>query len=180
MQPHVSCDIICFLLRFSPAPLEKKEKIMNAAMIVFFGIIAVICLLAAWRFFMFRPQGTSTLLRTMPADGHHGWRHGVLHYHPAEAVFYRLRSLRPRADVVWDRQQLELVERRDPTLAERVTIDPDWHVLVIRMGQQEFEVAFDYRGETAFTAWLESAPSRRLVRPGAAEARRYLSKERSA
>ena len=45
------------------------------------GAVVVIVLLAAlWRLVSFRNTGSQGLLRNLPADGVHGWRHGVYRY----------------------------------------------------------------------------------------------------
>ena len=41
-------------------------------------VLAVLAAAAAWRFAMVRNSGARAMMRELPAQGIHGWRHGVL------------------------------------------------------------------------------------------------------
>ena len=41
-------------------------------------VLAVLAAAAAWRFSMVRNSGARAMMRELPAEGVHGWRHGVM------------------------------------------------------------------------------------------------------
>lgn len=124
----------------------------------------VIFVLATWRFVMVRSKGTPVILRKLPAQGAHGWRHGSIRYLGSKIEYFRLRSLSPLADVILDRQRIHISARRSPSEREGYFMPPGVNIMRLVMGKSEYEMAIDRRGETAFLSWLESAPSQRLVR----------------
>ncbi|WP_233195533.1 DUF2550 domain-containing protein [Corynebacterium sp. 13CS0277] len=141
------------------------------------GIVALAtCAHAAYRFLYLRPHGTPIVMRTLPADGGHGWRHGVIRYSDGVLDFFQLRSLSRKPDITLQRMGTTLVERRSPREDEAHTLESFLKVLVVAAGGKEYELALDLRGETAFTAWLESAPTQRLERSDAATAMRQVER----
>nr|WP_227659054.1 MULTISPECIES: DUF2550 domain-containing protein [unclassified Corynebacterium] len=121
--------------------------------------------LAAWRFFALRSRGTTVVLRLLPASGTHGWRHGLLRYAGEELRYYKLRSLAPVADVIFDRQALVLASHRDLSAREASFMTEAARVVVVEHGKETWEIAVDARAEMALRAWLESAPDARQERP---------------
>ncbi|WP_080795385.1 DUF2550 domain-containing protein [Corynebacterium pacaense] len=117
--------------------------------------------LAAWRFFTLRSRGTSAIMRRLPAQGIHGWRHGSMRYHGNDLEYFKLRSISPMADLILTRLSVSLLNRRSPTSEEAAFISPDLRILTFRSKDTEYELALDTHGEMAFTAWLESAPDAR-------------------
>ncbi|APT84564.1 DUF2550 domain-containing protein [Corynebacterium aquilae] len=141
------------------------------------GFVALIlCAQAAYRYFYLRPHGTSIVMRALPADGGHGWRHGVIRYNDGVLEFFQLRSLSRRPDITLQRMDTHLMSRRKPREDETHTLESFLKVLVVESGGKEYELALDLRGETAFTAWLESAPTQRLERSNAAKALRQVER----
>ncbi|AKK08521.1 hypothetical protein CATRI_05305 [Corynebacterium atrinae] len=127
-------------------------------------IAAVAMLLALWRFLTLRSQGTSVIIRRLPASGTHGWRHGRVRYNGEELHYYKLRSLSPGADLVLNRQQLEFLDSRPLTDREASFMDPSLKVTTISNDGQLYEIVVDSRGLMALTAWMESAPNIRQER----------------
>lgn len=140
-------------------------------MIVMAALIGVLLLAVAamgYRLWKLRQGGTAAILRDFPADGTHGWRHGVIRYRGGEAVFYRLSSVRWWPDRRLSRRGLEILARRAPqgdefdimtdaiTILELKDIGPER-----RLG---YEIALDRGALTAFLSWVESSPSPRARR----------------
>ncbi|MDO5076596.1 DUF2550 domain-containing protein [Corynebacterium sp.] len=143
-------------------------------------VAATVVMLAVWRFYMLRSSGSLVILRSMPAQGAHGWRHGLIRYNGAYVEYYKLRSLSPVANIAIDRQHTNLIHSRQPTSHESEFMEPGTKIVDILVGDTEFEIAMDSRSEMAFTAWLESAPSARLERADPREAIRHLTQKRNA
>lgn len=126
------------------------------------GVIAVagfIVLLAAlWRLVSFRNTGSQGLLRNLPADGVHGWRHGVYRYNDECLRFYKLRSLTFSSDVALDRRMTEVDGFRELSELEREIMPDIDKVLILSTPDGSFEFAGDRRARMALVSWLESAP----------------------
>ncbi|RAV34306.1 DUF2550 domain-containing protein [Corynebacterium heidelbergense] len=137
---------------------------MGTAFIVLLALFTALFAAVAWRFFTLRSGSYPVLVRRLPAnDGRH-WRHGVLVYSETVARLYKLRSLRPESDVVLTRYGTTIVGRRELTDRERQFMEPNVHIVHVRLRSQEYEIAVDRQGDTALVSWLESAPSERRVR----------------
>ncbi|WP_295624947.1 DUF2550 domain-containing protein [uncultured Corynebacterium sp.] len=122
--------------------------------------------LALWRFTKLRSKGTAVVIRPIPAEDGAAWRHGVMKYTDAGALVYKLRSLRPAADLKFPRNDVEILSRRDPSSVEAGFFDSGLHVVAFAVdGQGEWELAVTDSGDTALVAWVESSPSKRQTRP---------------
>jgi hypothetical protein len=127
-------------------------------------VVAFGALLAGGRFLTLRSRGIPVVVRSVPnPDGRH-WRHGVLVYGGMQAKVFKLRSLRPESDLSFSRQGTEITGRRPISSREAAFLEDDLHVLSLTDGTAGWEVAIDDAGDTALVAWLESAPSTRMVR----------------
>ncbi|MBN9644954.1 DUF2550 domain-containing protein [Corynebacterium mendelii] len=124
-------------------------------------IVATLVLLVAYRMIKLRSVGNLVAVRRLPAKGLHGWRHGVVRYNDRCLKYYKLRSLSPRPDNKVGRGDIVVSSRRELTDKEKGFIDPTMRVLTVSVGERSYEVAMTFRGETALTSWLESAPSKR-------------------
>ncbi|GAB3595474.1 hypothetical protein CFAEC_05830 [Corynebacterium faecale] len=121
-------------------------------------IIAVLAvMLAAWRFFTLRSRGTTVILRELPQSGVHGWRHGSLRYNGNDLEYFKVRSLSPMANIIFNRLSVELLDRREPTTEEAVFMSDGTRIVRIRSKEKEIEIGLDSHGEMAMTAWLEAA-----------------------
>ncbi|ANE03783.1 DUF2550 domain-containing protein [Corynebacterium crudilactis] len=128
--------------------------------VVVVAVLAVI-LLAAWRFFTLRSKGTSVILRELPQNGVHGWRHGLFRYNGNKLEYFKLRSLLPMSNLTLDRLSVTLLDRRDPVSDEAVFMSKGVKVLHIQSNDDHIEIALNTHSEMAFTAWLEAAPDAR-------------------
>lgn len=141
---------------------------MGAAVVAM--VIAVLVLLAvasvvALRFYSLRVAGVPIILRYLPAQEEHGWRHGTLRYDDHELKYYRLSSVRLGPSWTLPRSETEIVGRRAPHGTELDVIDPDMVIVHAVTPGGETELAFARDGLTAFQSWLESRPSPRRQRP---------------
>lgn len=133
--------------------------------IVLVCLVAFGALMAGGRFLTLRSRGIPVVVRSLPnPDGRH-WRHGVLVYGAMNARVFKLRSLRPEPDISLSRQGTSITGRREITDKESNFLEDDLHVMCLEDDGDRLEVAIDDAGDTALVAWLESAPSSRMVRP---------------
>ena len=131
---------------------------------VLIGLAVVAVCLAAWRFLWMRPGGTPVVLRQLPAEGVHGWRHGTLRYNGDDLMYYKLRSLAPSADFVFGRSVLDSGGARRADADERELFAEELIIVTATSRQRSFEFALDRHGAMALIAWIESAPDRRQVK----------------
>lgn len=136
-------------------------KIFAALLLLVLVLVAVA---AVWRFTMFRNTGVQGLIRQLPAEGVHGWRHGVLRYAGEEARFYKLRSLSFNYDVSLDRRDMTFNGIRELTAEERDFMPGVDCVLELSGPQGDFEFAGKRHAEMALISWVESAPDSRMQR----------------
>ena len=130
--------------------------------LIVLAVLAV--LLAAWRFLTLRSRGTSIILRRLPASGTHGWRHGTIRYNGDDLEYFKLRSISPRADLVFNRQTLEVRGTRGMSPQEAGFMDTGLTIFDLAAADVDYEVGLDAHGSMALTAWLESAPDIRTER----------------
>lgn len=145
---------------------------MSVSMIAMAALVCVLLVAVAalcyrlWK--MRQVGGTAAILRDVPANGGHGWRHGVMRYRGGEAGFYRLSSMRWWPDRTLSRRGLEIVSRRPPRGDEFDIMTAEIVVLELRDTSPErgrgYEIALDRGALTAFQSWLESRPSPRTRR----------------
>lgn len=143
--------------------------LLFALLLVMFG------LLIAWRFVTLRSRGTTVSMRKLPAEGEHGWRYGLLRYSGATVEYFKLRSIAPRANVTFRRNDVELRGHRELTSREASFLSPATHVVTIGCGNDTYEVALEPRAGMAFTAWVEAAPDARMDRMDVKSLRRKMS-----
>ncbi|MGH3777637.1 MAG: DUF2550 domain-containing protein [Pseudonocardiaceae bacterium] len=125
---------------------------------VLLGGALIIATLAFRRLRLVRQGGIDVALRFHPNDAGRGWHQGVGRYRGDVFAWFRVSSLRSGPDRVLDRDQLEIVERRGPTLPESYAMPSGSIVLRCRTGVDELELAMRQDTLTGFLSWLESAP----------------------
>jgi hypothetical protein len=134
-------------------------------MVVLVTLLGIVVLALSFRLWKLRQGGTAAIMRDIPAVGGHGWRHGVIRYRGADAVYYRLSSVRPWPDRRLNRRGVEVVSRRPPRGDEFDIMTEEIIVLELRDTTQDrragYEIALDRGALTAFQSWLESRPSPR-------------------
>lgn len=130
--------------------------------LVIIGVLAV--LLAAWRFFMVRSRGTVVVLRELPSTGTRGWRHGTLQYNGDDLQYYKLRSLSPGPDHVFNRSSAVFRGHRKLVDDESSFMLDANRVIEVEAAGTGFEFVLDPRSAMALISWIESAPSERQER----------------
>lgn len=151
---------------------------MTVVVWVFVAFLAVGAALAARRFLLLRSTGATVVLRRLPANGAHGWRHGLVRYDGDFLHYYKLRSIAPGPDSTFHRVELTLGRRRELTPSEAAFMPDGYHVLSFRSAGAEWEIACAPHAEMGFTAWLESAPDVRQERPDFYRLRARIRRER--
>jgi hypothetical protein len=127
---------------------------------VLLTVVLIIATLAFRRLRLVRQGGIDVALRSRPDAAGRGWHQGVGRYRGDDFTWFRVSSLRSGPDRVLDREQLEIVERRGPTLPESYVVPSGAVVLRCRTGVEELELAMRQDTLTGFLSWLESAPPR--------------------
>jgi uncharacterized protein DUF2550 len=122
------------------------------------GGTLIIAALACRRLWLVRQGGVDVALRSRPNNAGRGWHQGVGRYQGDAFAWFRVSSLRSGPDRVLGRKQLEIVERRGPTLPESYVMLTGSVVLRCRTGMDELELAMRQDTLTGFLSWLESAP----------------------
>jgi len=113
---------------------------------------------------MRRNGGVSVALRWDPDNVRAGWHLGMGRYEGEVFAWYRVWSLRTRADRVFERETLMIADRRDPIGTEAYAVPSDATVLRCETsGRQPIEIAMGPDALTGFLSWLESAPPGRQV-----------------
>ncbi|GAC54236.1 DUF2550 domain-containing protein [Gordonia amicalis] len=139
---------------------------------VLLAVAVIVCVLLAVRLAQLRRAGTPILLRTIPAEVDHGWRHGTAHYSDDSLRYYRLASLRPGPNVTLVRQGIEITGRRRPEGTETeilegmliLQVKPSGKNPISGKGKDGYELAMGPGAVTAFQSWLESRQSARSER----------------
>ena len=134
--------------------------------VVVAGLLIVLAVLAAWygqRWIrMRRGGGVSVALRWRPDNPRSSWHLGLGRYEGDEFVWYRVWSLRTGADRVFQRESMQIADRRDPSGTEAYAVPEGSTVLRYESKTQEaIEIAIEPGALTGFLSWLESAPPER-------------------
>lgn len=131
--------------------------ILELAGIVVLAVLLVLVLLTLGRVRILRKGGVEVALRAARgADDVRGWRSGLARYRGDEFRWYRVSGLRGGANVVLDRTDLEIVDRRTPHPGEMHADAAT--VLCCRTTEGTWELAMEPDAVTGFSSWLESTP----------------------
>ncbi|GAA1998205.1 MULTISPECIES: DUF2550 domain-containing protein [Nocardioides] len=87
-----------------------------------------------------------------------GWLLGIGRYSGETLEWFRIFSLSPRPKRVWQREDLELVGRREPDGTEQVSLYPDHVVVCCDSPAGQVELALAPASLTGFQSWLEAKP----------------------
>ncbi|MFI5608964.1 DUF2550 domain-containing protein [Amycolatopsis sp. FDAARGOS 1241] len=136
--------------------------------IVVLGLLIVLAVLVAWygqRWIrMRRGGGVSVALRWRPDNPRASWHLGLGRYEGDEFVWYRVWSLRTGPDRVFQRESMQIADRRDPSGTEAYAVPEGSTVLRCESSTQEaIEIAMGPGALTGFLSWLESAPPGRML-----------------
>ncbi|MGW1677766.1 DUF2550 domain-containing protein [Saccharopolyspora sp. NPDC002376] len=133
--------------------------------VVALGLLLVAVLVVAglaWRRLReLRAGGIDVALRVSKDGAGRGWHLGVAHYRGEEFAWYRVLSLRSGPNWVINRRNVEIAQRREPTMAEAYAMPTGSTVLDLT--GPDLELAMGRDALTGFLSWLESAPPGRSV-----------------
>ncbi len=97
-------------------------------------------------------------VRTHPQQDARGWTLGVGRYRGDRLEWFRVFSLSLRPKRVFDRQAMQLGDRRMPAGSEAYALFSGHVVVDSRTAGQDVEVALSPEAFTGLLAWLEAAP----------------------
>lgn len=136
-------------------------------LIILVLLLLALALVSVYRLIMIRRGGTAALLRALPAEGGHGWRHGLIRYDEDRLVFFKLTSLKLGPDSTIRRRGIEVGDRRGPRGDEYDIMTDEIIVTEVSDTEGSYELALDRGARAAFLSWVESRPSDRTRRmPG--------------
>jgi Protein of unknown function (DUF2550) len=133
-------------------------------LIILVVLLAFLAGASLYRLVMLRRGGTAALIRALPNDAGHGWRHGLIRYGEDAVVFFKLSSLKFGPDSRLHRSSVAVVERRSPTGTEFDIMTGEIAIIAVQDTDGAYEIALDRGALTAFLSWVESRPSGRSVR----------------
>lgn len=119
---------------------------------------AMVCLLAWRRLHALRVGGIDVALRDERGSSARGWHLGIAHYRGEEFAWHRVLSLRSGASQVFNRGDVEIATRREPSAAEAYVVPAGATVLTLSGADTSLELAMGADALTGFLSWLESAP----------------------
>jgi hypothetical protein len=131
-------------------------------------LLLCVALFIAWYVFRWlrirRGGGVSVALRWRPDSPRASWHLGIGRYEGQYFTWYRVWSLRSRPDRMFEREDLEIADRREPEGSEAYAVPAGATVLRCEAhGQQAIEIAMGPGALTGFLSWLESAPPGRSL-----------------
>lgn len=124
--------------------------------------LVIVALAATWlawrRLRTLHVGGVDVALRLRKDERGRSWHLGVAHYRGEEFVWYRALSVRSGPNLVMNRRNVEITERRRPSMAESHVVPAGSTVLDLSGHDSEMELAMGGDALTGFLSWLESAP----------------------
>ncbi|MDL5157077.1 DUF2550 domain-containing protein [Actinomycetospora termitidis] len=136
---------------------------VEIVLVVVAAVLLLVALVALRRLQQLRRGGVDVALRSaLPADAEsaaddqRGWHSGIARYRGDQFRWYRVSGLRSGPNVVLDRFDVEITDRRPPRPTELHT--PGSTVLRCRTSEGTFELAMGGDVLTGFSSWLESTP----------------------
>jgi Protein of unknown function (DUF2550) len=127
-------------------------------------VLLGLVVLALRRRFLSRRGGTFDLsLRLRPSSRGKGWALGIGRYNGDALEWYRVFSFATRARRVFDRTDLQILDRRLPEGAEEYSLLAGAVIMRCRHDDADVEFALSPDALTGFLAWTESSPPGRPV-----------------
>jgi Protein of unknown function (DUF2550) len=147
--------------------MTTSGMIVEIVLVVVAAVLLLLALIALRRLQQLRRGGVDVALRRAPsddapstsptaADDQRGWHSGIARYRGDQFRWYRVSGLRSGPNVVLDRTDVEIVDRRPPRPTELHA--PGATVLRCRTAEGTFELAMNIDVLTGFSSWLESTP----------------------
>jgi uncharacterized protein DUF2550 len=123
------------------------------------AVLAALLVIFVRREVISRGSGTIDMnLRLSTLVPERGWAPGLGRFVGDELRWYRVFSFSARPRRVLTRHSLEVLGRRAPEGAERLTLPEAWVVLRCRAGGIVVELAMAQSALNGYLSWLESAP----------------------
>ena len=113
-----------------------------------------------------KDKGTGVLMRVLPAEGEHGWRHGILVYEENRVRFYKLLKFVDRKAFDLNREEIRISARRSLHGLEIRLMDESTRIVALTGCDPQVELALSPSAHAALLSWLESRPSKRLYQQG--------------
>lgn len=143
--------------------MTTSGMVVEIVLVVVAAILLLLALVALRRIQQLRRGGVDVALRralpadaTSDSDDQRGWHSGIARYRGDQFRWYRVSGLRSGPNVVIDRLDAEIVERRPPRATELHA--PGVTVLRCRTSTGTYELAMGADVLTGFSSWLESTP----------------------
>jgi hypothetical protein len=140
--------------------------VVEIVLVVVAAVLLLLALVALRRLQQLRRGGVDVAMRRarpmdaapVPSatDDQRGWHFGIARYRGDQFRWYRVSGLRSGPNVVLDRVELEIVDRRPPRPTE--LHPPGATVLRCRTSSGLYELAMGADVLTGFSSWLESTP----------------------
>lgn len=135
--------------------IAALDAVAALVLLVLLGLIV----LALRRRFLTRQGGTFDLsLRLKPGSVGKGWALGIGRYAGDTIEWYRVFSYAARPRRVFDRLDLEILDRRSPTGPEVFSLLSGAVIVRCRHDDDDVEFALSPDALTGFLSWVESAP----------------------
>ncbi len=140
-----------------------ETRIAEAVGLLLLLACVALVLHAVRRLRLIRAGGVDVSLRTRLDAPGQGWHLGVARYRGDQFAWFRVSSLRSGPDVVVNRTELEITDRREPSGAEFYLVPPASVVLRCHALRGALELAMAPDVFTGFLSWLESTPPGRTT-----------------
>lgn len=138
-------------------PLWQWVLDVVGVLVVLIALFAVA--LVVRRRMLSRNGGTFELsYRARPERAGRGWVLGLGRYAGEDLQWFRIFSLSPRPQAVWQRSRLTLQGRREAHGHEQMSLYADHVIVVLHDRGQEIELAMNAKTMMGFQSWVESAP----------------------
>ena len=149
--------------------MTNSGMVVEIVLVAVAAVLLLLALVALRRLQQLRRGGVDVALRragpveATPADrspsaseDQRGWHSGIARYRGDQFRWYRVSGLRSGPNVVLDRFEVEIVDRRPPRPTE--LHPPGATVLQCRTAGGVYELAMGADVLTGFSSWLESSP----------------------
>jgi hypothetical protein len=144
--------------------MTTSGMVVEVVLVVVAAVLLLLALVALRRIQQLRRGGVDVALRRAPTadappsatEDQRGWHSGIARYRGDQFRWYRVSGLRSGPNVVLDRLDVEIVDRRPPRATELHV--PGATVLRCRTSSGSYELAMGADVLTGFSSWLESIP----------------------
>ena len=145
--------------------MTNSGMVVEIVLVVIAAVLLLLALVALRRLQQLRRGGVDVALRRArpveaaaptASEDQRGWHSGIARYRGDQFRWYRVSGLRSGPNVVLDRFEVEIVDRRPPRPTE--LHPPGATVLRCRTSSGIYELAMGADVLTGFSSWLESSP----------------------